>query len=207
LRPEGRAPLSRLTAIRKGWTAPENGRSIASEDRKQKSYWRIKPQVTNLDCFTAALLAFDGGWERLRSRRAFDEAGVLCLLISDARLPSRAALAMTLLPRQCEAVSRGNPVGLYVGFGVPGDRNQETKKLWLYSPPCKIKDEEAVFLGRTALLLTDAGLVIVRGGTIKQVVVWIPSREGEKISWRCKGGPARAIPKKRCDGSVLGVSD
>jgi hypothetical protein len=52
------------------------------------------------------------------------------------------------------------------------------------------------------LVVTDAGLVIMRGGNIGQVVVLIPSLEGERVSWRCKGGPDYAIPKI-CDGGTF----
>lgn len=69
-----------------------------------------------------------------------------------------------------------------------------------------VKNDEDIFLGKTRhvdeLVVTDAGLVVIRGGNIGQVVVLIPSLEGEKVSWRCKGGPEYAIPRI-CDGGIF----
>jgi hypothetical protein len=44
LRLGGRAPLSRFTAIRKEWAAPENGQSIASEGggwKTEDTHWNL----------------------------------------------------------------------------------------------------------------------------------------------------------------------
>lgn len=69
-----------------------------------------------------------------------------------------------------------------------------------------VKDDEDIFLKKAehvdTLAVTDAGLVIIRGGNIGQVVVLIPALEGEKVSWRCKGGPDYAIPNI-CDGEIF----
>jgi hypothetical protein len=62
-----------------------------------------------------------------------------------------------------------------------------------------VKNDEDIFLGKAkhvnTLVVTDSGLVIIRGGNIGQVVVLIPSLEEENVSWRCKGGPDYAIPR------------
>lgn len=50
--------------------------------------------------------------------------------------------------------------------------------------------------------IMESGVIIARGGREGQVIVLIPSLIGETITWRCIGGPARAMPSKCRNGST-----
>lgn len=68
-------------------------------------------------------------------------------------------------------------------------------------------------IGKTAPRLTrvnffhvdDRGTIIVRGGTDGQVIVLIPQFDKGNVSWRCIGGPSRAVPPDcRDQGKLIG---
>jgi hypothetical protein len=55
------------------------------------------------------------------------------------------------------------------------------------------------------LRVEDQGTIIVRGGSDGQVIVLIPQFDKGNVSWRCIGGPSRAVlPDCRDQGKLIG---
>ena len=51
--------------------------------------------------------------------------------------------------------------------------------------------------------ITETGMVILRGGKEGQVIILIPSLDAEQVTWRCIGGPNRAVSPNCRTGDLL----